>query len=105
MDFSKVKSVAIYPAIGIARVGNSSNEYFIGPTIPGQHPQDPNHFRDAEGRIKRQAAQFFIFAKDEHGQILGELTQQKDLTIDWRVDLANKKAAWYDFDLAMDIPA
>ncbi|MEM8908942.1 MAG: LodA/GoxA family CTQ-dependent oxidase [Bacteroidota bacterium] len=105
MDFSKVQSLAIYPAIGIARVGNSPKEYFIGPTIPGQHPQDPDHFRDAEGRIKRQGAQFFIFALDANGEILGELNDSHGVQIDWRVDIANKKAAWYNFDLAFDIPA
>lgn len=73
MDFSAVKSIAIYPAIGIARVGNSPHEYLLGPQIPGQHPSDANCFRDTEGRIKRQASQFYIYGLDENGKILGEI--------------------------------
>ena len=107
MDFnhSDIASVAIYPAIGIARVGNSPNEYFIGPTIPGTHPSDPGDFRDQEGRIKRQAAKFFVYALDSEGNVLGELNADNGASIDWRVDIANKKAGWYNFDLALDIPA
>jgi hypothetical protein len=105
MDFSKVKSVAIYPAIGIARVGNSRKGYFIGPTIPGQHPVDPDDFRDDEGNIKRQGAKFFIYGLDANGKVLGEINASDGAEINWRVDVANKKAAWYNFHLAFDIPA
>jgi hypothetical protein len=105
MDMNKIKSLAIYPSIGIARVGNSPDEYFPGPQIPGQHASDPDDFRDCEGRIKRQAAQFFIFALDENGQIIGEINESHDAKIDWKVTIANKKAGWYNFDLALDIPA
>ena len=105
MDLNKVKSVAIYPSIGIARVGNSPNEYFIGPIIPGVTAQDPDDFRDAQGRIKRQAAEFRIFGLDDKGNVLGELNESHDVAIDWKVDVANKKAAWYQFDIALDIPA
>lgn len=105
MDLSKVKQVAIYPSIGIARVGNSPDEFFVGPTIPGITAQDPDDFRDAQGRIKRQAAQFHIFGLDAKGNVLGELNESHGVNIDWCVDVANKKAAWYQFDLALDIPA
>ena len=47
MNLNNVHSVAIYPAIGIARVGNSKHEYFIGSTIPGQPAQDDSDFRDS----------------------------------------------------------
>ena len=30
-----IDSIRIHPAIGIARLGNSPDEYFIGPEIPG----------------------------------------------------------------------
>lgn len=105
IDVSKIASVAIYPAIGIARVGNSPEEYFVGPTIPGTHPDDPGDFRDPQGRIKRQAAKFFVYALDANGEVLGELNAENGAEIDWRVDVANKKAGWYNFDLALDIPA
>ena len=105
VNLSEVASVAIYPAIGIARVGNSPDAYFIGPTIVGLPAQDEDDFRDCEGRIKRQGARFYIFAKDKDGKILGELNEEDGVTIDWEVQVANKKAAWYDFDIALDIPA
>ena len=82
MDFSKVHSVAIYPAIGIARVGNSPDDYFIGPEIAGIHASDSHDFRDDKGRIKRQAARFRVFALDENKQILGELNESKGVKID-----------------------
>ncbi|MCJ8267816.1 MAG: LodA/GoxA family CTQ-dependent oxidase, partial [Psychrosphaera sp.] len=106
MNLNNVHSVAIYPAIGIARVGNSKHEYFIGSTIPGQPAQDDSDFRDSEGKIKRQAAQFYVYGLDKDGKILGELNlDQAGVAIDWTVQIANKKAAWYRFDLALDIPA
>jgi hypothetical protein len=30
----KITHAAIHPAIGIARLGNSADEYFIGPEVP-----------------------------------------------------------------------
>ena len=105
MDLKKVKRVAIYPSIGIARVGNSPNEYFLGPTIPGETAKDKNNFRDPDGNIKRQASKFFVYGLDARGNILGELNENHGVSIDWRVDVANKKAEWYQFELALDIPA
>lgn len=105
MKISDIKSVSIYPAIGISRVGNSPDEYFIGPTIPGQPATDSDDFRDKKGRIKRQAAKFFIYALDGKGNILGELSEKDGVKIDWRAQVANKKSGWYNFDLALDIPA
>jgi len=49
-----IVSAAIHPAIGIARVGNSRDEYFIGPevTAPVKHPA--GFYKDATGALKRQ---------------------------------------------------
>lgn len=105
MDFKKIKKVAIYPAIGIARVGNSPDEFFLGSMIPGVPAQDPDNFRDKTKRIKRQGAKFFVYGLDAQGNILGELNESHGVKVDWRVDVANKKAAWYNFDIALDIPA
>jgi hypothetical protein len=107
-DFSQVAKCRIHPGIGIARVGNSPDEFFIGP----EAPCDPNDvkppaggFKDAHGRIKRQAARFRIYAYDSKGKNLGELplagqggahTAPKAQVV-WRVHLANKKGAWFKF--------
>ena len=85
----------IFPSIGIARVGNST-EYFIGPESPGPAKEPSNGYKDSEGRIKKQAARFRIYAFDESGKCCGELTSENSV-ISWKVELANKKAEWFAF--------
>ncbi len=104
-DLKLVKKVAIFPSIGIARVGNSPDAYFVGPTIPGESASDPDDFRDKKGRIKRQAPKFYVYGIDAKGNILGELNESNGAKVEWRVEVANKKSAWYNFDIALDIPA
>src|SRR5262245_5121506 len=67
----------IHPAIGIARVGNSPDEFFIGPEIPGGFDPPSGGYKDAGDlnkgippRIKRQAARFRIFAYNTAGQVV-----------------------------------
>jgi hypothetical protein len=93
---------AIYPGVGIARVGNAVEEYFIGPEAPGETPQSEGGFKDAEGRVKRQAARFRIYGLDEAGRAVKEITADT-AEITWRVHLANRKAVWYQFNNAMDL--
>jgi L-Lysine epsilon oxidase N-terminal/L-lysine epsilon oxidase C-terminal domain len=100
----EIESVAIYPSIGVARVGNSPDEFFFGPEVPGAEPIDPDHFRDRKGRIKRQAARFRLYGLDADGRVVREITTQ-DAEISWTVHIANTKAAWFQFDQAMDVPA
>ncbi|MBH1933265.1 LodA/GoxA family CTQ-dependent oxidase [Streptomyces sp. AV19] len=104
----EIVRVKIHPAIGVARVGNSTSEdgFFIGPESPDQEPKPPGYYKDAAGAVKRQAARFRIYGYDQHGQVVRELTQDDpDVSeIAWTVHLANKKAAWYQFHLALDIP-
>ena len=106
-DFSRVETCRIHPGIGIARVGNSPDEYFIGPEQPCE-PRDvevpPGGFKDTKGRVKRQAARFRIYAYDKQGTILGELPLEgaegdgyPKAKVEWRVHLKNKKGAWYNF--------
>ena len=85
----------IHPAIGIARLGNSPDEFFIGPEVPGAFHSGP--FKDDGGRIKRQAARFRIYGYDEHDRLVGEITNH-DASIEWIVHVANHKAAWHQFD-------
>jgi hypothetical protein len=100
----EITEFRIYPAIGIARVGNSPDEYFFGPEVPGPHPHDPDNFRDGQGRVKRQAARFRVYGFNSAGEVVKEMTADEDTQIEWTVEVANKKSAWFDFDLAMDIP-
>lgn len=90
MTISRCK---IHPTIGVARVGDSPDEYFIGPERPGRHDLPlGGRYKDQAGRIKRQAARFRIFGYDEHGDVVRELTTA-DAEIRWTVHLANRKAA------------
>lgn len=89
-------SFEIHPAIGIARVGNST-EFFVGPE-PGVGP--PPKYRDASGQLLRQAARFRIFrctrAADGRLRAAVEVTADQ-AHIEWTVHLANRKGASPEF--------
>ena len=99
----EITQVAIHPAVGIARVGNSRESFFLGPEVPGALPHSVGGFKDAHGAVARQAARFRVFGLDRRGGVVRELTAA-DAQITWRVEVANSKAAWYEFDVAFDIP-
>lgn len=91
----------IFPPIGIARIGDSRDDdgWFVGPEFPHEspHKKPEFRFRDAEGRIMRQAARFRVFGFDADGVPVQEVTAaEADIT--WHVSLANKKAAWFEFN-------
>jgi L-Lysine epsilon oxidase N-terminal/L-lysine epsilon oxidase C-terminal domain len=94
---------AIHPAIGICRVGNSQQAYFLGPEVTDPLAEPPGFYRDASGALKRQGARFRIYGFNAEGRAVAELTRA-NANIKWTVHLANKKAAWYAFELAQDIP-
>lgn len=98
----------IHPAIGTARMGNST-EHFIGPETPGvpSNWDDATgafkSFRDSSGRILRQGARFRVFEYNEDDN--GALSDPREVKIDgdiadieWRVHLANRKASFFVFD-------
>jgi L-Lysine epsilon oxidase N-terminal/L-lysine epsilon oxidase C-terminal domain len=100
----RIVRAAIYPPIGIGRVGNSENEYFLAPEVPDPLPEAPGFYRDGEGALKRQAARFRIYGLNAAGVAVRELTPGDGVTIEWQIHLANKKSAWFQFQLALDIP-
>ena len=81
----------IHPAIAIARVGNSPDEFFIGPERVGERPNPPGGFKDAQCRVKRQAARFRIFAHHDDDTV--EEITDAEAEITWTVHLVNNKAA------------
>jgi hypothetical protein len=101
MEKSKIENIAIFPPIGIARIGNSP-EYFLASEIPGVEPVPSDGYKDVEGRIKKQAVKFRVYAFDKDGNVLGEITSQ-DSKINWHVHVANVKSAWYEFNNALDL--
>ena len=98
-----VVRAAIHPSIGVARLGNSRDQYFLAPEIVDPPPQPPGFYRDPTGALKRQAVRFRIYGLNAQGQVVTELTPS-NAEITWTVHLANKKAAWYQFQIALDIP-
>jgi L-Lysine epsilon oxidase N-terminal/L-lysine epsilon oxidase C-terminal domain len=100
---ASIVRVAIHPAVGIGRVGNSRESFFFGPEVPGALPHASGGFKDSEGAVARQAARFRVFGFDRHGRVVREVTA-RDGELTWRVQVANSKAAWYEFNTAFDIP-
>ena len=84
----------IYPSIGVARVGNSS-EFYIGPESPGVVSE--TKLRGADKGIKKQAARFRIYEieVDANGNetVVREVVESSSISIEWQVSLANRKAA------------
>ena len=109
------KIYRIHPAIGIARLGNSTTAFYLGPETLGGLPIEVNsdgdeqpaspppfQFRDDQKRVKRQAARFRIYEYDDaNPQDTGaeiSVGQGDVVDIEWTVHLANKKASWYTFE-------
>lgn len=84
-----ITEVRIHPAIGIARVGNSDAEFFIGPERRWDRSAPQGGYKDAQCRIKRQGAHFRVFGYDNGVPV--ELTAA-NATIAWTVHLVNRKA-------------
>jgi hypothetical protein len=94
---------AIHPAIGVGRVGNARDSFYFGPEVPGTIPRSRGGFKDAGGAILPQAARFRVYGLDAAGNVVRELTAP-EAEITWRVNVANAKAAWYEFGVAFDLP-
>lgn len=92
----------IHPAIGIARLGDSPEDFFIGPEAPGIAPKPTDgKYRDSQNRIRRQGARFRIY-EYSYGdtnalQHVREITA-RDAQIEWQAHLANRKAAVAKFN-------
>lgn len=83
-----VKIYKIHPSIGIARVGNSPTQFFIGPEIPGVPPMEIvngqerplQKYKDKHGLIKRQAARFRVFEYEQNEE--GVISSGREITAD-----------------------
>ena len=84
-------------------MGNSPEDFFVGPEHPGQKLRPEGGFKDHAGRVKRQAARFRIYALDKNGEVLGEVTENI-ADIIWTVHLANRKAAFLQFHGRFKMP-
>lgn len=95
-----IARVAIYPAIGISRVGGSPR-WFLAPEVPGLPPMPEGGFKDGDQSIKKQVQRFRVYAFDDQDRVIGEVTAG-DAAIEWSVHVANTKAAWYGFNNPLD---
>jgi len=75
---STIVRAAIHPGIGVARIGNSPDEYYVGPELMHVPPMAPGSLRDAQGALKRQAARFRIYGYNAAGEVVHELTADQD---------------------------
>jgi len=91
-----IVSYKIHPGLGIARIGNSPSEFFVGPLAPGEIPDPEGGFKDKMGRIKRQAAEFRVFGYNAAGVAVKEITAD-DAEIVWQVHLVNRKGEHHQF--------
>ena len=97
----RITRVAIHPTVGLARVGNSPDAFFFGPEVPASTPRGP--FKDPNGAVAKQAARFRVYGYDDKDHVVCELTA-REANIEWQVNVANSKAAWYSVDTAFDVP-
>ena len=107
---------AIYPAVGVARVGNSLDKvgktigFYLAPDEIGGLPKDCDPFgnetggdfsgfKDTFGKIKRQAQKFRVYLEGTETEIkIGSTIEEGTVeSIEWTVHLANKKSEWYNF--------
>lgn len=96
---------SIFPSVGVARLGNSEEEFYLAPDTIGGLPYECDElgnkigpvktFKDGAGQVKRQGQLFQIF--DEQGNEL-TIDSANVESLEWTVHLANKKAAWYEFN-------
>src|ERR1700739_4005801 len=90
----------IFPSVGIARLGNCPDDspagFYVGPEIPGSVIVPTNGYKDAQGRVRRQAARFRVYGWGNGGFLGGISFAVANTT--WTVELANTKAAFNRFE-------
>jgi hypothetical protein len=86
----------IYPSIGISRIGDSKDGFFMGPEAPRVAPKGPYRGQTDKG-ILPQAARFRVYRVDidenENENVIEEVIASATVAIEWSVTLANRKAS------------
>ena len=105
---------AIGPSVGVARLGNSPDQFYLEPETVGGlplacdaqgniqlqsgKPVFVRQFKDSLGRLKRQGAYFRVFEiNDDNSSRELTLNDPNVQSMTWTVHIANKKACWYNF--------
>ncbi len=95
-----ISRLAIYPPLGMSRVGNSP-EWFLAPEVPGMPPLRDGRYKDGRQQVKKQVQRFRVYAFNGAGEVIREITAN-EARIEWTVHVANTKAAWYGFNNPLD---
>jgi hypothetical protein len=88
---ANLKTVKIFPPIGIARIGNSQ-EWYIGPELPFPAPPpipSDGKYKDNQCRVRRQAQRFRLWGYFDDNTDRELTTADGD--VQWTVYLANAK--------------
>ncbi|MEA3008964.1 MAG: hypothetical protein QOJ91_656 [Sphingomonadales bacterium] len=101
---SKIVRAAIHPGIGVARIGNSPDEYYIGPETVTPGEREVGFYRDKKGALKREGARFRVYGFNAAGEVVREIGPAAGDQVEWTVHVANRKGDWYRFIAALDIP-
>ncbi len=95
-------TLRIHPAIGVARVGNSTTHHFVGPEVPGSVELPAGGYKDPLGRIKPQGCRFRVFAYVNGKNPVEVLVDGPDAIaakIAWSVVLGHAKPAATPYSL------
>jgi len=94
----------ISPSIGVARLGNSLDKFYLAPDAIGGLPYEVDkfgkksqtviNFKDTSGQVRRQGQLFQIYDTNDKEITL---SSENVNSMEWTVHLANKKAAWYQY--------
>ena len=86
------KTYEIYPAVGIARVGTSTDSWYLGQESPQlDFLPEGGSYRDSSHNLKPMGCRFRIYEMED-GQAVREVTLGGDVTtISWQIRLGNLK--------------
>jgi hypothetical protein len=67
-------------------LGDSRDEYFIGPEVTALVKHPTGFYKDATGALKRQAAWFRVYGLNAAGKVVKKLTAD-NAQLTWRVHI------------------
>lgn len=100
------KKFKIYPALGIARLGNgkaTKDDAVFSPEVPWANLFETDlNYLNARGEIRKQAQRFYVYQCDDFGKPESKL-DLSEYSVVWTAEVANKKPFWYDFNNCLDL--
>ncbi|WP_200883885.1 LodA/GoxA family CTQ-dependent oxidase [Archangium violaceum] len=100
---TRIAYAKVHPGIGVCRVGDAETAFFLSPETDQIQRRSGDFYRDETGALKREAQRFRLYGYNAAGEVVSELNSD-NADITWTVHLVNRKADWFQFVTAMDIP-